>query len=453
MTSEAAYRFSRGVHPTLAKDGVLRGLALMQRWSGGVVAQGLVDSYPLPPDDPMVEFNITDVERWLGIKISSEQIKEILTKLDFTVRVDGDNISAQTPAHRLDIGQGIIGVADLMEEIARIYGYDRIPETRLSDTLPPQRGNPALELEDTLRDTLVNLGLQEVISHRLTNPENESQIFPAEINSEVDYVRIANPIASDRIVLRQSLLSSILNAGERNSRISNSLALFELGEVFLPEGGKILPKEPRKLAIYLCGTRSLPQWQASDQSPMDFYDMKGIIAGLFDGLHLIDIQYEPNDHPSFHPGKCASLKHNGQKIGVFGEIHPQVKENYDFQEFPVLAAELDVDAMAPLIPDRYYVNSIPIFPPVLEDLAIVVEEKIDVQDVLDITQSAGGETVTDISLFDVYRGGQAGPGKKSLAFRIKYQNPDRTLTDKEVARIRNKIIKQLEEKIGAQLRS
>jgi phenylalanyl-tRNA synthetase beta chain len=425
----------------------------MQRWSGGVVAQGLVDSYPLPPDDPMVEFNITDVERWLGIKISSEQIKEILTKLDFTVRVDGDNISAQTPAHRLDIGQGIIGVADLMEEIARIYGYDRIPETRLSDTLPPQRGNPALELEETLRDTLVNLGLQEVISHRLTNPENESQIFPAEINSEVDYVRIANPIASDRIVLRQSLLSSILNAGERNSRISNSLALFELGEVFLPKGGKILPKEPRKLAIYLCGTRSLPQWQASDQSPMDFYDMKGIIAGLFDGLHLIDIQYEPNDHPSFHPGKCASLKHNGQKIGVFGEIHPQVKVNYDFRDYPVLAAELDVEAIAPLVPDRYQITSVPVFPPVLEDLAFVVDEDVQVQEILDTIQSAGGKTVTGITLFDVYRGGQAGPGKKSLAFSLTYQNPDRTLTDKEVSRIRNKIIKQLNEKIGAQLRS
>ena len=453
MTSEAAYRFSRGVHPTLAEQGVRRGLALMQRWSGGVVAQGLVDNYPQPPVDPVVEFNTKDVERWLGIKLSPVQISDILTRLEFTVQVDGENIAAQTPSHRLDIGQGIIGVADVMEEIARIYGYDHIPETRLSDTLPPQRGNPTLLLEETLRDTLVNLGLQEVISQRLTSPENESRIFPAEIASETDYIRIANPIASDRIVLRQSLLSSILETGERNSRISSSLAFFELGEVFLPEDGETLPRESRKLAIFLCGTRDLPYWQVSDETHMDFYDLKGIIAGLLDGLHLGDIQYEPAQHPSFHPGKCTLVKLNGQEIGFFGEIHPQVKDNYDFSDFPVLAAELDVEAIAPLMPDHYQIEPVPIFPPVLEDLAFVVDEKIQVQEIMDTIQSAGGKTVTEITLFDVYRGGQAGPGKKSLAFSLKYQNPDRTLTDKDVSRIRMKIIQQLDQKIGAQLRS
>jgi len=177
MTSEAAYRFSRGVHPALAKAGVLRGLALMHRWAGGVVAQGLVDAYPLPPEDPLVEFSTQDVERWLGIKISTNQIKDILSRLEFQVRVDGEKITAQTPAHRLDIGKGIIGVADLMEEIARIYGYDRIPETRLADALPPQHGNPTLQQEEMIRDMLVRMGLQEIMSHRLTNPENERRTF------------------------------------------------------------------------------------------------------------------------------------------------------------------------------------------------------------------------------------------------------------------------------------
>ncbi|MFL7893800.1 MAG: phenylalanine--tRNA ligase subunit beta [Anaerolineales bacterium] len=453
MTSEAAYRFSRGVHPALAEDGVLRGLALMHRWAGGVVAQGLVDSYPLPPEDPLVEFSIQDVERWLGIKISSNQIEDILTRLEFQVQFDGEKITAQTPAHRLDIGKGIIGIADLMEEIARIYGYDRIPETRLADALPPQHGNPILQQEEMIRDILVRLGLQEIMSHRLTNPENENRISPDRTYPGAEYLRIANPIASDRIVMRQSLLASVLEIGERNSRISRSLSLFELGAVYLPEEGELLPKEPRKLAIFLSGSRDLPHWEESDQNPMDFYDLKGIIEGLLEGLHIHDTQYKPYQHPTFHPGKCALVHYGEVEIGVFGEIHPLVKGNYDFPESPVLVADLNIEAIAALIPDRYYVSSVPVFPPVLEDLAFIVDENIQVQEIVEIMKAAGGTMIAEVNLFDVYRGGQAGSGKKSLAFSLKYQDPERTLTDKEVSRIRNKIINQLSEKIGAELRS
>jgi phenylalanyl-tRNA synthetase beta chain len=453
MASEAAYRFSRGVHPSVAKDGVLRGLALMQRWAGGVIANGLVDSYPLPPVDPLVSFTTDDVNRYLGIRLSPGEILQLLTRLDFEVQVDGETISAQTPPHRLDIGEGIIGVADLMEEIARIYGYDRIPETRLSDSLPPQRGNPALQLEETLRDLLVNLGLQEVISHRMTNPEVENRITRHEASIEKDYVRIENPIASDRITLRKNLLSSLLNIGERNSRLSPSLAFFEIGHEYHPEDGSILPQEPRKLAIFLCGARSLPNWQTHDQAAMDFYDIKGIVTGLLDGLHIDNIKYEADRRDPFHPGKCARVLCKDQVIGIFGELHPEVKENYDFPDSPVLAAKLDVEALSALVPDRYYVDSVPIFPPVLEDLAFVVNEQVQVQDILEIIKASGGKTVTKINLFDVYRGGQAGPGKKSLAFSLTYQDPERTLTDREVSHIREKIIKQLKEKIGAQLRA
>ncbi len=453
MTSEAAYRFSRGVHPTLAKDGVLRGLTLMQRWAGGKVSQGLVDSYPLPPQDPLVEFNTQDVQRWLGINIPTEQIKEILSRLDFKVQVDGEMIAAQTPAHRLDIGEGIIGVADLMEEIARIYGYDRIPETRIADPLPPQRGNPDLEEEEAIRDLLVNLGLQEVISHRLTSPEKENRIYPPGSNLDLEYLKISNPIASDRIVLRKNLLASLLDVAERNNNIAHRLALFELSSVFIPEEGEVLPEEPRRLSILLSGIRELPYWGGSDLGSLDFYDLKGIVNGLLEGLHLNDISYASDHHPSFHPGKCASIHCDGIEIGILGELHPLVKEHYDFQEYPVLAAELNVDAISPLIPAGYQFSPVPTFPPVLEDLAFVVNEDIQVQDVIDLIRSSGGAMLTEIALFDVYRGGQAGPGKKSLAFSLKYQDPDRTLTDKEVSQIRDRIIKRLSDEIGAELRS
>ena len=452
MTSEAAYRFSRGVHPAIARDGVLRGLMLMHRWAGGVVADGLIDSYPLPPEDPLVSFSTADVKRWLGIDLSYDEIKAILTRLEFSVTLDGDTISAKTPPHRMDIGHGIVGVADLMEEIARIYGYDRIPETRLADTLPPQRENHALRLEESLRDLLVNLGLQEIIAHRLTNPEEENRAKPAGTKIDQDYLRIENPITSDRVVLRKSLLSSMLLVGERNSRISPNLALFEIGQEYHPAENEILPLEPRKLVILLTGERSSPHWQSSDRTSRDFYDIKGVVAGLFAGLKIEDIQYQPGKHISFHPGKCARIIHNDQLLGVLGEIHPQVKRNFDFGEQPVLLAEIDVEALTDRVPDRYDIRAVPVYPPVLEDLAFVVDEQVQVQEIMEIIQAAGGKTVTQITLFDVYRGGQAGEGNKSLAFSLTYQDPERTLTDKEVTRIRNKIIKQLEEKIGAQLR-
>ena len=162
LQSEAGYRFSRGVHPAMAERGVRRGLALMQQWAGGTVAQGLVDNYPLPPEDPTVTLTPHDVRRWLGIRLAAGEIAEILERLEFSVQVDGQSVTATTPDHRLDINPGVIGKADLMEEIARVYGYDRLPETRIADGLPPQRANLPVEREERLRDLLVELGLQEV---------------------------------------------------------------------------------------------------------------------------------------------------------------------------------------------------------------------------------------------------------------------------------------------------
>ena len=459
MSSEAAYRFSRGVHPSIAEGGVRRGLELMRQWSGGVVAKGLLDNYPLPPEAPIIEFTTKDVTRWLGINLNPDQIAELLRALEFQVEINGENLKVKSPDHRLDIGEGIIGVADLMEEIARIYGYDRIPETRLSDELPPQRGNQSLDFEERLRDILVNLGLQEVITHRLTTPESEARLLPnssvggGENSDNQQYLRISNPITSDRTVMRQSLLVSVLEIAESNARSSDRLAFFEIGEVFLPVEGQRLPDEPRRLAILLSGLRRLQHWQSDDEGLIDFYDLKGTVQEMLKGLSLTDIEFEPAQNPSFHPGKCASVKVNGETLGLIGELHPLVIENFELSGQPVLAAELDVEILMPMIPDRYNLEPVPVFPPVLEDLAVVVDEDVQAQRVAELIQQTGGKMVAAVNLFDVYRGGQAGPGKKSLAFSLTYQDPDRTLTDKEVASIRERIINRLEVDLGARLRN
>jgi phenylalanyl-tRNA synthetase beta chain len=212
---------------------------LMHQMAGGTIYQGLVDNYPLKPVDPLVEITPVDVQRLLGIALTAEEIIKILQGLEFRCELVTEGSSSQlirahTPDHRLDIGEGLVGKADLLEEIARIYGFDRIPEARLASELPPQRSNPALEREELIITTLVKLGLQEVVNHRQSTPEREARRLPP--GAPVDdqpYLRITNPIASDRVVMRHSVLNSVLETVERNSRIRPRMALFEVGPIFM----------------------------------------------------------------------------------------------------------------------------------------------------------------------------------------------------------------------------
>jgi len=458
LPSEASYRFSRGVHPAMADRGVRRCLQLMQKWAGGTVSPELVDNYPLPPEIPTVSITPSDVKRWLGISIPADEIVRILTTLEFCCQKDGEVIHTTAPDHRLDIGEGEVGKADIMEEISRLYGYDHIPESRMPDELPVPRGNPTLDREERIRDALTGQGLQEIISHRLTSPEREARrLPPGSPQDDKPYVRLANPITHDRVVLRHSVLSLVMEAMERNIRLRERIALFEIGPVFLG-GEELLPEEQQRLVIVLTGPRTLKGWQPADISPMDLYDMKGLITAMFDCLRVTGIHYEPwAHHPIFHPGKCARMLVDGQQIGILGEIHPLVRENYDLPvtqaQMPLLAAEIDLDALLPLIPIQHDTHSVPEYPPVLEDLAVVVNDDLPAEKTAELIRAAGGKIVANVRLFDVYRGEQIGAGKKSLAYSITYQAPDKTLTDKDVAGIRSRILRRLEQELGAKLRA
>ncbi|HUF37355.1 MAG TPA: phenylalanine--tRNA ligase subunit beta [Anaerolineales bacterium] len=453
LHSEAGYRFSRGVHPSLAPAGVRRGLMLMADWAGGRVAKGLVDEYPQPPGTPVVELTPADVDRWLGLKLGTEEIVRILTALEFDCRVlDGGAIRLQPPDFRLDIGTGVIGVADVIEEIARIYGYDRIPETRMSDELPPQRGVPALDLEERVRNLLVTAGFQEIITYRMTTPEAENRrLSPGTPPADRPYVGLLNPINRERTVMRQSLLASALETVERNARLQDRLAVFEIGEVFYGSEEGALPEEHTRLALALGGRRDLPAWQGGDDGQMDFYDLKGVVAELLDGLH-IEVVYEPGDHPVFHPGKCAHVTHGETRLGTIGELHPETAARYDFDGKKVLAGTFSMEALLSIRPDRYETLPVPTYPPVIEDLALIVPDNVPAEAVDGLIRQTGGSLVTDVTLFDLYRGAQIEPGKKSLAYRITYQAPDRTLTDEEVEKMRRKIVGRLEREVGARLR-
>ncbi|HXD08491.1 MAG TPA: phenylalanine--tRNA ligase subunit beta, partial [Anaerolineales bacterium] len=229
LPSEASFRFSRGVHPSLADQGVRRGLQYMAEWAGGAVAPGLVDEYPLKPRDSVVDVTSQDVKKLLGIDLTLEQIAELLTRLEFKCEIKGQSLQVTAPSHRMDIDEGVVGLADVLEEVARSYGYDNIPTTTMADALPPQVGNPEHEWEEHLRDLLVAIGLQEVVTYRMTSVEKESRVARYD-----EYVRIANPITPEKSVLRRSLVASVLDVLEKNTRLGESLALFEIGSVFVP---------------------------------------------------------------------------------------------------------------------------------------------------------------------------------------------------------------------------
>lgn len=454
MVSEAGWRFSRGIHPAMSETGVRLGLKRMMEWGGGQISRGLIDEYPLPTKDPQVRISEADVKRQLGVQISAQEIARLLEGLEFKCRVEGDSVTAQTPSIRVDISEGLVGTADLGEEVARMYGYPNIPETRLDGVLPVQKANEALDKEEQLRDALVELGLQEVINYRLTTPEREALIYPkGAAPAEAEYIRLKNPMTSDRAVMRRSVLSSVLDTLERNIRLRERLALFEIGPVFIPRGEGELPDEPRRLVIAMSGQRQAQAWDQQSKAVMDFYDLKGTVEAMLEILHVSGVSFQPAESPTFHPGKTAQVRAGDTVVGLLGELHPLVKENYDFLSAPVQAAEFDLDALAAVTPWRYVSSAVPEYPPVLEDIAVIVDEAVPAARVEETIRQGGGKLLTGVRLFDVFRGAQIGEGKKSLAYALTYQNVERTLTDTDAAQIRQRIVRRLDQELGAKLRS
>ncbi len=476
LPSEAAYRFSRGVPPELNPIGNVRGAQLMAELGGGTIAEGIIDDYPHP--QPVVEVPVTpeDVRRWLGIDLSQEEIIAILKRLEFGIRVEerkeaavkvelglpprvdvdmsreGPVIWATAPWYRLDVNI----TADLLEEIARIYGYDNIPETLLADELPPQHHNWPYELEERLRDILAAAGLQEVINYSLTSIENYRKMHPDDPENAPGpekFVRLANPLSQERSVLRRCMGVTTMENLQRNLRYTDRMATFEIGLAYRPElGDGVLPGEVRLAAIALTGPRDPGGWYGGDDAPMDFYDAKGILEAMFERLGALgDVEFKAEPAHVFGP-KAAAIYLKGQRIGRVGEIHPKIREAFDLGDRPVALAAFNLDPLIPYIQTHKKLHPISEFPPVKEDMAFIVDEAIPAGVVEALIRQTGGQNLKDVRLFDVYRGDPIPPGKKSLAFSLTFQSPVKTLTDRDTAKLRRKIAARLKRELDAELR-
>ncbi len=453
LHSEASYRFARGVHPELAMLAQKRGLSLLQQYAGGVIARGILDGYPEPLSPVVIDLAPAEVTRMLGIAVPTDDITRILRSLEFQIEAFAeDRVRVIAPQHRLDIE----GPHDLIEEIARIYGYDRVPATLMNDAIPPAHGAPEMAFEERVRDLLAGLGLQEIVSYRLTTRETEARMFqPGVPPDDRPYVTLQNPINPERIVMRHTLTANVVEALTSNLRYHEQAALFELGAVYLPSENGILPDELPRLAIGISGARAtadLP-WQTAP-GMFDFFDLKGIVHALLSGLYIREVRYEPAEHPTYRPGRTAAVMIEGQRIGLLGEIHPRVREAWGFATpAPVLLADIDLAALRTIAEGKaMVVADVPRFPAIHEDLAVIVDEALPAEAVERAIRAAGGSLLGEIRLFDVFRGEQIGAGKKSLAYALTYRADDRTLTDKEAEKVRNKIIRSLEGQIGGVVR-
>ena len=453
LPSEASARFGRGVPPAIAEPAAMRATELIRTLAGGTVAAGIADCYPAPQVPVVVSLSTGDAKRILGMDLAREEMARILTALEFTCEPEGETVLRVTaPVSRLDIGIGVMGVHDLLEEVARIFGYDRIPVTDLADTLPPQRNNTAVEQEDRVRDLLTVAGLQEIVTYRLTTPEREAMLAPGTAVGGEPCVRLANPVSADRTAMRRTLAAGILDAMAQNARNRDRLCFFELGPVFLPVSEETLPAEPRRLGIGMAGPVAPASWREQEPARIDFFTLKGVVEAVLTGLHLGEVAFDPVSHPLFAPGRSARVAVLGAAVGVLGEIHPQVRAAFDLAVSPVCLAELDLDRLLARMASSYPVRPVPRFPPVLEDVALVVEEAVPAAALSAAIRAAGGPLLADVRLFDVYRGEQLASGKKSLAFSLSFQAADRTLTDVEVEAEKRRILEAVSRELGALLR-
>ena len=474
LPSEASYRFARGVPATLNPIAARYAAALLERYAGGRVLQGIVDVYPVPQPEHTAYTSESDMRRLLGMDVTLDQVADALRRLDFAVaevadvpadapayaayalqRNAGEALLAATaPWHRLDVAIP----ADLTEEVARMIGYEHAGMTLLVDSLPTQRRNDLLETEEKIRTILVASGLQENINYALTSPESHMRMDPQQAPlPESAFVTLANPNAPERRVLRRSLLVSALENLARNARLAPRHASFEVGRAYrLEDGDGTLPAEDRRVSIILAGDRTPVDFynQGDAQESFDFFDLKGVVETLLlqlgFGAEQIEWRAQP-DATAFGP-RCAEVWIEGARIGTLGEIHPRVRANFAIPFERVNAAELHI---APLVrPHFSYRPMRPIspYPAVIEDLAFDVEEGVTVHRLEETIRKAGGFLLTEVALFDIYRGDKLAPNHKSVAFHLTYQSPDRSLNEREVAALRKRIIDSVQKEAGGALR-
>ncbi|MBQ7380736.1 MAG: phenylalanine--tRNA ligase subunit beta [Clostridia bacterium] len=433
MRTESSARFEKGLDPENCAAGLARACELVELLDAGDVVDGVIDLYPGKKDATVLKLETERINRFLGVNLTEDYMKQILTRLE--CKIDGDKITV--PSFRADLGC----MNDIAEEIIRIYGYNKIEATRIKAETTQGGRTPKQKMKVDITDMLCDLGVNEIQTYSFISPKYYDKIRMTEGDSRRKSIVISNPLGEDTIVMRTTSLPSMLEVVARNNNLSNeNVALFEMASTYIPdESPDKLPREGVSLTLAMYGDT-------------DFYKLKSICEAIFTLAGIRDTKYEAyTEDNAFHPGRCASVSANGKALATLGQIHPLTAENYGF-DMPVYAAVIDFDALFDASDREKHYTPLPKYPASTRDFSFVCEESLEVGSIFESVRRAGGKLVEDIKLFDIYRGTQVGEGKKSVSIRVTLRAADRTLTVEEAEKTSRKILSDLEHKLGITLR-
>lgn len=438
LRTEASSKFEKNLDPNLSEVACNRVCQLIEEIGAGTVVKGYIDVYDEVKKERVVYLRPERANMMLDVDMKPEQMVEILDTLGLHSRIVDNKIETKVPTFRQDIEME----ADLIEELGRIYGFDKIEPAPFLGTLTKGEKSTERVIEDKIKEILVGLGLNEIMTYSFVSPKSYNKINLPEDSLQRQYVALMNPLGEDYSVMRTTLIPNMMDVLTRNYNYGVVKGwAFEIGNLFKPTSMPVqsLPKEFKTLCIGMYGN-------------VDYFDIKGIMDTMLSRLGIHDTEYTREErHNTFHPGRTANIIKNNHLLGTIGEIHPDVRENYGIKE-RVYLAEINLEEVRMFVNFEKKYKALPKYPAMTRDIALVVDQDSLVKDIEKIIWAEGKKLVEEIKLFDVYTGEQIPEGKKSVAYSIVYRSREKTLTDEEVTKIHDKIVNKLMEELGAELR-
>ena len=443
LSTEASYRFERGVDPNAVITALNRAAQLMSAVGGGTLISGILDEYPQPQHVKELILSVARTNRLLGTHLNRAEVAGLLKSIEFAVKdqAEPDKLFVVPPSFRVDISRP----EDLMEEVARLAGYNSIPTTF---PMVSSEGRPflkELEFRNNLKQIMTGFGFTEVINYSFMHKHSCDLLQMKADDQKRNLVQILNPLVEDQVVMRTALIPGLLNSMHYNlSQQIKNLKLFEIGKIFIDRGQDRLPDESEVLAGLWCGSRTTDSWHAEGIA-CDFYDIKGVIEGLLGSLKIDGYRFRqlPRlDCDYTKPGHTAEILNNGTRLGRVGEVGPQVLANFDLKS-AAYVFELELDPLLALVSQPRYCRPLPKFPAIFRDITLILDRGIETQTVLDRIIDFKEALVENVHLFDVYAGNPIPAGRKSISFRITYRSAEKTLIDEDIQELHKRITGKL----------
>lgn len=450
LHTESSHRFERGADIDMIPIALDRAAGLIAELAGGQVLSGLIDNYPTPLARKQIQLQKAKVCALLDVDLDSGTIQALLESIGLLLRpgTEADSFQVEVPSYRPDLERDI----DLIEEIARLYGYNRIPVTLPAGTVNARQPPRWQRLQQQLRQTMVEYGFAEAINYSFIAADAVSKLNIASEDQRARAVAIKNPLSADQAVMRTSLIPSLLESVARNHNYrSFDLRLFELRPVFLPHEGQEACSERLTLTAVMTGRRAPEGW-AQDQDAVDFYDAKGLVEGVLEALKLTEVVYDDSrQQPYLHPGKSCSVRVKQQILGSFGELHPNVAARFAI-DMPVYLLDFDVESLHACAGEQVQFKPLSRYPDVIRDTALLLDEQVKAAEVMAIIEQSKVKALEEAGIFDLYTGKGVPAGKKSLAIRVRYRDLEKTLTEDEVSKTHDRLIRTLCQQLAAEIR-